>query len=218
MGANLKAGLRWLNLPGNSCELPSGLVPRWAWGLLSTNFFLSVQLTTIQRTLERAGSLGLGFQSKKNSGALPRNDSEMRMFVVLCGQYRWVSLANFQKMKGLFKFTRAVMTHWHDSEGAFVRGRRVSGKGLLSHTDLGWRCCKHCSVVVPDKLDSRAHSAQCGYCGMFENSFCSPDADIAYSCVLVLSVSLPVREERSDNWQLIDSSTDLLPRRDIAAY
>jgi len=102
-------------------------------GLLRTNQFISIQWTTIQRTLERAG-----ISVKKIRRIAEERDEDLRAdFVRQMGQYSPDEIGfldEFSKDERTLhrrrgrskKGTRAVM------RGAFVRGRRVSGEGLLT--------------------------------------------------------------------------------------
>jgi len=101
--------------------------------LLSTNRFISVHWTTIQCTLERAG-----ISIKKIQRIAQERDEDLRAdFVRKMGQYSADEIGfldeiskderTLHRRRGRSKKgTRAVM------RGAFVRGRRVSGEGLLS--------------------------------------------------------------------------------------
>jgi transposase len=102
-------------------------------GLLATNRFMSVHWTTIQRTLERAGIS----VKKIRRIAQERNEDVCADFVRQMGQYGPEEIGfldEFSKDERTLhrrrgrskKGTRSVM------RGAFVRGRRVSGEGLLT--------------------------------------------------------------------------------------
>lgn len=101
--------------------------------LLATNRFISVHWTTIQRTLERAGIS----VKKIRRIAQERNEDVCADFVRQMGQYSAEEIGfldEFSKDERTLhrrrgrskKGTRCVM------RGAFVRGRRVSGEGLLT--------------------------------------------------------------------------------------
>jgi transposase len=102
-------------------------------GLLDTNRFISVHFTTIYRELERSG-----VSPKKLRRIAKERDEDLRAdFVRIMGQYSAEEIGfldefskdecTLHRRRGRAKKgKRAVM------QGAFVRGRRVSGEGLLS--------------------------------------------------------------------------------------